>query len=89
MIIMASTVEEKKQQYSRQLAAYTLRQWNAVRQETAALKKEKQATSNRHEDRENDREEDGQRTPGRQKGSVRKDLQVKDFGSHRSPKTPS
>jgi len=28
----AQTIEHKKQQYSRQLALYTFRQWNAVRE---------------------------------------------------------
>lgn len=28
----AQTIEQRKQQYSRQLAAHTFRQWNAVRQ---------------------------------------------------------
>ncbi|PPQ71606.1 hypothetical protein CVT26_010540 [Gymnopilus dilepis] len=36
---MAASVEQKKRQYSNQLAAYTLRQWNAVRKEPASQDK--------------------------------------------------
>ncbi|KAF9056642.1 hypothetical protein BJ165DRAFT_548420 [Panaeolus papilionaceus] len=30
---MTASIEQRKQQYSKQLAAHTLRQWNAVRQQ--------------------------------------------------------
>lgn len=37
----AQTLEQKKQVYSRQLAAHTFRQWNAVRQNQFSEKRDK------------------------------------------------
>ena len=49
---MTASLEQQKQLYSRQLAAHTLRQWNAVREQAGDSKKQRltsQDTGNKKE----------------------------------------
>ncbi|KAF5311973.1 hypothetical protein D9619_003367 [Psilocybe cf. subviscida] len=73
---MAASIEEKKMQYSQELAAYTLRQWNAVRASPSPERKKKHRQSKLRQDTEEqenrdaqspergERQGDGQTTPG-------------------------
>ncbi|KDR84805.1 hypothetical protein GALMADRAFT_217872 [Galerina marginata CBS 339.88] len=97
---MAASIEQKKEIYSKQLAAHTLRQWNAVRQEPVAPRREKTATSpttqsdaerddqgNENVSHDRDNDSSGQLTPSsRQTANGRRGVHVVDYGSRRSPK---
>lgn len=63
---MAASIEQKKQQYSKQLAAYTLRQWNAVRHESGSQRRERHQSSETRRDNNQTKDEgerNGQKTP--------------------------
>jgi hypothetical protein len=75
---MAASVEEKKIKYSQELAAHTLRQWNAVRSSPKPAEKQKnrgqskprqdadrgQENRDRQSPENGDRQDNGQTTPG-------------------------
>ncbi|KAF9472463.1 hypothetical protein BDN70DRAFT_886938 [Pholiota conissans] len=66
-----SSLEQRKHQYSKQLAAHTLRQWNAVRQNATSDSKDRSPRSSSAEytqKNQENRSEDGQTTPGGKKG---------------------
>ncbi|PPQ90404.1 hypothetical protein CVT25_014922 [Psilocybe cyanescens] len=96
---MAASIEQQKQQYSKQLAAYTLRQWNAVRHDSGSQRRDKHqsATSEVRRDKKDNQssstdegEHNGQTTQtGRQKSNGQKGVHVVDFGTRRSPKRPA
>ncbi|KAF8168288.1 hypothetical protein B0H34DRAFT_792911 [Crassisporium funariophilum] len=99
---MTASVEQQKQLYAQQLAAHTLRQWNAVRENTSSPDKrsgksktttpENERDKHTDENDSGDSDNNGKVTPGSRRNgrkafeSSKAGVQVVDFGARSSPK---
>ncbi|KAF8887955.1 hypothetical protein CPB84DRAFT_1786508, partial [Gymnopilus junonius] len=83
---MTASVEQKKRQYSDQLAAHTLRQWNAVQKEPTQQRKtpeQENGSTSRNENAPNARDNSESPHPVQ---PCQKGIHVIDFVNRRSPK---
>ncbi|KAJ3513729.1 hypothetical protein NLJ89_g2788 [Agrocybe chaxingu] len=90
---MTTSLEQQKLQYSKQLAAYTLRQWNAAREHAGTEQRGKQSPTTsaskrtEQESEVSEARDKGTTTTGNRQGrGSRRGLQAIDFASHSSPR---